>query len=307
MMGHLFQANKQLLEKRWPALGRGLPAMAETVELTKRSDGFFQARCVGDRGEYTLSHQADLAHSLYAFRGEMRKGLLSGADLFFLLGMGLGEKWRGAWETLEHYQDGFLVVLEESMDVVSAACRATDLRAVFSSPRVELIVSKPLEEEVRHAIRERSWFGAKKSLFYWGYDVKNPASQPAYDDLAQNLRQFIAAEQDFFLGQWKSWIERKRQPFSQPSRRTVIKVHCGFHSQLQADLIKPFSDTENTVISLSSQTYISPTYLMQQFILHDPDELVWVNEDNPGRWFPPNVFSSLPLSSVFIRESSDLG
>ncbi|MEW6237762.1 MAG: hypothetical protein AB1656_20440 [Candidatus Omnitrophota bacterium] len=287
----LYEANLAALRHHHTALADCIKESGDEAELFPRSDGYFYARRQYGNGYYHLSRSEAVAEDLYAFRNEIQKAVQKGADLFFLLGIGLGYRLIAAWETLECYQSGHIVVLEESPAMLHAACRTSDLRRLFLSPRCEWICHSPIKEEFWKTIVQQSWFGAAGSAFFWGYQVDDSACQPPYGLLAQETVRFMAEEQSRFVQCWREWIVNKKI-------RTTKKIALIYEEKNENAALsqRALLDESAALIPVRSEDYISKTLLMQRIMESGADELAWVGIE-PERWIPAEIFRTIPLPS----------
>ncbi|RJP25414.1 MAG: hypothetical protein C4527_17240 [Candidatus Omnitrophota bacterium] len=296
----LFEANWEILRRFYPSVADHLPSVHPSIEIHPRQDGYYSARCKHGDGYYTLSEQGAISDDLFSFRQEIRTALHQETDLIFLLGIGLGYRLRAAWETLLSCNRGYLVLLEESPALFDAACRCSDLRAAFSSFRSELIVSAELERDACARIAEQSWFGARRNLFFWGYQVDRKAYQPDYDRLAERLNCFISEKQAELMAHWKTWNQQKNGATKSGGRVAFIREMAshGQRSNLELDQIRPLYSSFQDIadISILTDRFISQTYLMQRILNVNPDHLVWVGMP-AGKWLPGEIFSSLAVTS----------
>lgn len=298
----LYQQNLKCIQNHWPMLSEQVDESHPGVELFSRDDGFYSAACRMPQGLYTLSPQKEMAAYLYSFRDEVRKSLEDGADLLFLLGIGLGENLKALWETIQCYHRGYVVVLEESFPVLSAACHCSDLQDVFASSVCDLVISSDLSREVCRRIHEGSWFGAQKSVFFWGYQVQESGMQPGYLSLMNAIKAQIAAEQKDFLVQWKEWIHRKA--CGKSLSHVIVCIHEEETHSPNPALGKPEAMSQPGVhyreIVIPKNQFISQTYLMQRIMETDADELIWY-QVHLGKWLPQSIWETLPVSSTFIE------
>jgi len=288
---NLYDANFAALRQRHASLADRLRECREEAELFPRDDGYFYARRQYGSGYYHLSRSEAVADDLFAFRSEIQKSLQKGTDLFFLLGIGLGYRLIAAWETLEYFPSGQIVVVEESPALFQAACRVSDLRRLFLSPRCEWICQSSLKEELWKAVVSQSWFGAAGSAFFWGYQVDDSACQPPYSLLAQETVRFMAEEQSCFAQRWKEWIVNKK--------KMTCKKMALIYDVKDEDIVlaqRTFYGDTVALIPIHSDGYVSKTLLMQRIMESGADELAWAGIE-PGRWIPSELFRSIPLSS----------
>lgn len=300
MPSGLYQRNFQCIQNRWPQFAAQMDIAHPGVELILREDGFYSAKCHFQSNAYTLSPQKEMAVQLYSFRQEVRKTLEDGADLLFVLGIGLGENLKALWETIQSCQRGYAVVLEESVSILSAACHCSDLRDVFLSASCELVVAAALKEELCRRIHENSWFGARKSVFFWGYQVQETGMQPSYDSLMNEMNLYMAEEQMKFMDAWKEWVQRKAA--GRNSSRIIACISEELHDdviQMQSALSRNKKDHFKKIV-IPQNKFISQTYLMQQIMETNADELIWY-QIPPGKWLPESVWNSLPVLSTFLE------
>ncbi len=130
----LYTANRVALQERYPEYTAQWPSPPQDIVRAPRSDGYYSARIQTQDGAYTISELEDVALDQFAFRREIRRAIDRGTDLIYLLGVGLGYRLRAAWETVEYAQRGQLIVLEESLSILDAACQCADLRKGHSIP-----------------------------------------------------------------------------------------------------------------------------------------------------------------------------
>jgi hypothetical protein len=275
----LFQENRTALSLRWPSLADQVLAASRVVNLVPRDDGYLTAHCIRDGGDYVISDQSDIAADLYTFRTEIKKNLQNGVELFFLLGIGLGEKLCALWHELDSASQGLVVVLEESPALLRAACECADLRQVCTSPRCEFIVDTLLETKAIQAIKEHSWFGARQSLFFWGYQAHDHACQPPYRQLAQSLTEQIKLLQQSFLQNWQDWLQR---PAWNP-RKIALLYPVGTRNNARLQTRNPMADADIIEIAIPSSGFVPPTYLRQKILQSNMDVLVWCNT-TPQTW-----------------------
>ncbi len=308
----LLQANLEVLSANYPDLSEQILSMPERVRIKPRSDGYFSARIANDNGFYHISTHENVAEDKFDFRREIRHAIEHGADLIFLLGIGLGYRLQAAWETLEYGFEveggsvgvlpSLLVVLEESPELVKVACSCSDLRYVFRSSRCELICTPQLMPALEERIRKESWFGARKTVFFWGYQVADTACQPPCQTLVEKINQFMVDERERFAHQWKSWLLSKHNTLNNPPNVIVI-IPSEMEDKQSALLLELQSEDESGaqfhLVNIPSGRFLSQTYLMQQIVRTNADQLVWCGV-KPGSFFPSNVWESLPLSSRYI-------
>ncbi len=295
----IFAKNIDSLKQYYPNLFSLLHEAYDDVELHRREDGYLYAQCKRGDCWYTVSKNESISADLYSFRQEIRTAVGNGTELIFLLGIGLGYRLCAAVETLESCKEGYLVVLEESPSLFDASCHCSDLRSVFSSDFCELIVDSDLENTAWKRIEQQSWYGAKKSLFFWGYQTDQTAYQPPYSQMAERLMRWITAEQQNLLSRWRKWLETKNTQKNSGKCFLVI-YHKNDQKNIYNDLSKSVllipDDHSMVECPIDTKRFRSQTYLMQRILEFDPDQLIWWKVPL-GTWLPDEVFKSLPIPS----------
>jgi hypothetical protein len=284
----LFQENLTALSSRWPWIADQVTTASRSVHLVSRDDGYVTVHCTRDGGDYVISDHSNIAADLYTFRTEIKKSLQSGVKLYFLLGIGLGERLCALWHELHSASRGLVVVLEESPALLRAACECADLRPVFASPRCELIVDPHLESHAIQVIQEQSWFGVGQSLFFWGYQAHDHALQPPYRQLAQSLTEHIKRLQQSFLRDWQDWVQR---PAWNPRKIALIYL-AGSGNDARQQTRNQLADADIVEIAIPTGGFISPTWLRQQIVQSRMDVLVWYNT-TPQAWLPAEEIAQI--------------
>ncbi len=291
MSQSLYRVNLECVRNHHPGMRIG----NDRYQPVARIDGFFYARIWGDEGHYTVSQKENIALDLYTFRQEIHNAVHHGADLFFLLGLGLGYRLRAISATLQTYPQVQLVVLEENPSMINLACHCSDLREVFRSQKIAWVINPDLQNAVQQAIQSYSWFGANQSVFFWGYQTHEQAFQPDYMNLAQRITQYIQQSQRDFAQHWRNWL---RVQIHTASQRTALILPDTLSSHQIEILRKQYSP--HAEITIPTQRYCSNTYLMQKIMKANTNHLLWINLE-PGTGMPKEVFDHLPLKNDKIK------
>jgi len=302
-------SNRQssLFDMNWAALVACYPQMAQTISssnnaisIHEREDGYFYAAYSDYEREYTMGKNEDIAADLRNFRKEISNALTGGVDLIFLMGIGLGYRACVAFDMARDYACG-LVILESTPEWINTACQCSNLQPLFQSNRVELLVSANLKEVVASHIRQKQWYGARKSAFFLGGQSSDYA-QHDYSDLISYINEQNKTGQQEFFVKWQNWFQNQfqNQASNQKKHERVLIVYE--QSCTDNELNEKLRDVKNNLdqdldcieMPIDGNGFVPLTLILNQVIDCHADA-VYCLGFKPEKWIAEDALKAMPV------------